>query len=265
MSIPKVIHYCWFGGSALSETAERCLESWRRFCPDYEIIRWDETNYDVHKIPYISEAYEAKKWAFVSDYARLDVVYSHGGIYLDTDVELVRKLDELLEYQAFFALEKDNCQINSGLGFGAQKNNTTLKSLMEIYHTVSFVKADGSYNLTACPVYATNYFTQFGFLRRDCLQEIGGSVILPSEYFCPMDYKTGIVTLTKNTFGVHLYEASWFSESDKHIHKVEKKIRTHIPGKIGEWVCFAYRKGYRLIEYSRNGTLIQQIHKKVRR
>ena len=183
MSIPKVIHYCWFGGNPLSEKVKKCIGSWKRNCPDYEIILWDESNYDIHKNEYIEEAYQAKKWAFVSDYVRLDVVYRYGGVYLDTDVELVKGLDCLLHEKVFFAIEKNNCQIATGLGFGAEKGNTTVKELMEIYDTLSFVKEDGSYNLVACPKYTTDYFVKKGYVVKDDTQRIGESLILASDFF----------------------------------------------------------------------------------
>lgn len=265
MSIPKVIHYCWFGGNPLSEKVKKCIGSWKRNCPDYEIILWDESNYDIHKNEYIEEAYQAKKWAFVSDYVRLDVVYRYGGVYLDTDVELVKGLDCLLHEKVFFAIEKNNCQIATGLGFGAEKGNTTVKELMEIYDTLSFVKEDGSYNLVACPKYTTDYFVKKGYVVKDDTQRIGESLILASDFFCPMDFETGIVEKTNNTVGIHLYEASWFPESDKHIRQVEMKIRAKFQGKIGRMLCRVYRNSYRLQEYIRKGILLKRIVEKMRK
>ena len=123
--IPKVIHYCWFGGNELPELAMKCIDSWKKFCPDYEIKQWNEKNYDLDSSRYIKEAYKNKKWAFVSDYARLDIIYNNGGIYLDTDVELIGKLDEFLDEKCFLAAEREE-YVNTGLGFGAEKGNVVI-------------------------------------------------------------------------------------------------------------------------------------------
>ena len=129
--IPKIIHYCWFGGNEIPEHDKKCIESWKKYCPDYKIIRWDESNYDYKKNSYMREAYEAKKWGFVPDYARLDIVYEHGGIYLDTDVELVKNIDELLEHKAYMGFEVGGEFVSPGLGFGAEKNFPLFKKMME--------------------------------------------------------------------------------------------------------------------------------------
>ena len=135
--IPKVIHYCWFGGNPLPELAIRYIDSWRQRCPDYEIKKWDETNFDVYSCDFVKEAYESKKWAFVSDYARLWIVFNYGGVYLDTDVELVKSLDELLDNKCFLGAETTG-QVNTGLGFGAEKNNVVVKLLLNEYNNRHF-------------------------------------------------------------------------------------------------------------------------------
>lgn len=262
MSIPKKISYCWFGKNPLPEKVEKCIESWKKYCPDYEIIRWDETNYDVNKIPFISDAYKEKKWAFVSDYARLDIVYENGGIYLDTDVELVKNIDFMLEQNAFFALEKGNCNIATGLGFGAEPYNIHVKKQMEVYEKSTFYKEDGSLNLKACPVISTEYFEQLGFKREDVIQRIEACTIYPSEYFCPMDFN-GNMEKTDNTVGIHWYDATWLDKSDKHIHHIEMKINQRLPKGIASIACKIYRNGYRFIEYIQKGVLIKKILNKI--
>ena len=147
--IPKKIHYCWFGGNPKPEIIEKCIASWRKYCPDWEIIEWNERNYDVNKFPYISEAYLAKQWAFVSDVVRLDVVYSHGGVYLDTDVELLSSIDPWLQSNAFFFWETE-ISINSGSGFGAQKEHPAVKTMLEYYNGRHFI-VNGVNNFTPCP------------------------------------------------------------------------------------------------------------------
>ena len=134
MSIPKVIHYCWFGRGEKSELMKRCIASWRKYCPNWEIIEWNEDNYDVNLCPYTAKAYREKRWGYLSDAARLDIIYRHGGVYLDTDVELKRPIDELLEYEAWFGYGTDT-EINMGSGFGAEKGHWLLEKLMQQYLT----------------------------------------------------------------------------------------------------------------------------------
>ena len=154
--LPKKIHYCWFGGNELPDLAIKCIESWKQYCPDYEIIEWNETNFDLECCDFVKEAYKAKKWAFVSDYARLKVVYDNGGIYLDTDVELVKPLDILLQEKCYFG-EETTGYVNTGLGFGAEKHNPTIDLLLKEYCNKHFTNDDGSYNMDPCPI-INHYF-----------------------------------------------------------------------------------------------------------
>ena len=152
--IPKIIHYCWFGGNPLPPSAEKCIESWKKFCPDYEIRRWDESNYDITKNQYMQEAYQCKKWGFVPDYARLDIIYDHGGIYLDTDVEIIKTFDELLDCVAFGGVEQESPYVALGLGFGAEKGNDIIRQLRDKYDELHFME-DGQMNLT--PISAKSF------------------------------------------------------------------------------------------------------------
>lgn len=263
MGIPKIIHYCWFGGNELSERAAECIDSWRRFCPDYEIREWNEQNYDVSRVPYIRDAYKEKKWAFVSDYVRLDVVYRYGGIYLDTDVELIKSLSFFEDQMLFMAMEKQNSYINTGLGFGAVAGNEKIRQLREVYHRLSFYREDGSLNLVACPKYTTDFFVKWGFQVKDITQKCGEAIIYSSEYFCPMDYNTGKINITKNTYGIHWYEASWFPESDKKIHEMELRIRKKYSDNVAGLFCIIYRNGYRFFEYLKKGVLLKRIREKI--
>ena len=135
--IPKVIHYCWFGGKPLPKLAKKCLASWKKFCPDYEIIRWDESNFDVNGCDYSREAYEAKKWAFVSDYARLKVIVDNGGIYMDTDVEVVKPLDEFLSHEAFSGFENPR-SITTGI-MACEKGFAPFAEMLNEYYTQHFL------------------------------------------------------------------------------------------------------------------------------
>lgn len=262
MPIPKVISYCWFGDNPLPERAKKCIESWKKFCPDYEIIQWNEENYDVNKIPYIRDANKEKKWAFVSDYARLDIIYEHGGIYLDTDVELVRSLDALLDCSAFLSIDKEDFSVNTGLGFGAEARNPLIKKLLSAYDNAWFIKEDGSLNLKACPAYSTEVLEKLGYVREDKSQNIEGANILSSDYFCPMNFKDGSLNKTENTIGNHWYEASWFSKDDKIIHDKEVFFNRKYPIFISRILSKGYRLSYRLIQYTKDGTLIDRIMRK---
>ena len=229
--IPKKIHYCWFGGNPIPEHLTRYMESWKKYCPDYEIIRWDESNYDVHKIKYIEQAYEAKKWGFVSDYARLDIIYNEGGIYFDTDVEIIKSFDEMLYNRAFMGFER--CMtVSNGLGFGAIPNHPAIKELMEIYESKSFIKNDGSYETTPCPLMQLEKFKEFGCTLNNQLQTVNGITIYPSEYFAPMDYETGKLNLTSNTFSIHHYEASWMSKKQKMARYLKMLMGKDMYGKM---------------------------------
>lgn len=234
--IPKIIHYCWFGGNPIPDDVSKCIESWRKYCPDYKIIRWDENNYDIKKNQYMYNAYNEKKWAFVSDYARIDVIYEYGGIYLDTDVELVKSLDSLLNaglyagwesrdpIQDLYDLEYEN-SVNFGLGYGACRHHPVLKSLLEIYDELSFYNADGSLNLIACPKYQTKVLKSYGLdTSQRTLQKINDIVIYPEDYFSPKSQITGKIDLTENTYSIHHFSMSWVDNSARKFGFLEQKL-----------------------------------------
>lgn len=208
--IPKRIHYCWFGKQDIPEQYKKYIDSWKKLCPDYEIIRWDESNYDYKKVKYTHQAYNAGKWAFVSDYARLDVIEQYGGIYLDVDVEVVKNLDGLLADQMFCGFEKGNC-VNTGLGFGAVKGFELLKSMKEMYHQVDFLRDDGTLNLTACTKYQTDFLKKNGLKRNGKQQNIKGIKVYPRTVLAPYDFWGVDNQFSDMTHAVHHYAATWFS------------------------------------------------------
>ncbi len=261
--IPKIIHYCWFGNNPLPDKVKKCMESWKKFCPDYKIMRWDESNYDYNKNQYISDAYKNKKWAFVADYARLDVVYQYGGIYLDTDVELIGNIDNLLSNHVFMAIEKYSKLVNTGLGFGAEPEAEELLDMKSVYDNLFFIKKDGSFNVIPCTKYTTDYLLQKGFVCEDKTQTLDRIKVYASDVFCPIDFETGKKTLTSNTLGIHWYDATWFSDHDKAIHNTEQKIKRMFPQPLSKVVCLIYRKGYRFIQYIKDGTMLENIKKKL--
>lgn len=181
--IPKIIHYCWFGGGPKSEVIEKCIASWKKYCPDWEIKEWNETNFDVTAEPYTKEAYEAKKWAFVSDVARLYAVYECGGIYLDTDVELLQGIDEFCKHDAWYAFET-NLNINTGMGFGASQHHGSVKKMLDIYQDRHFIKR-GKMDFSPCPRGNTEALKDWypAFQRNGEPQEFDGVRVLSgAEY-----------------------------------------------------------------------------------
>lgn len=214
--IPKTIHYCWFGRNPKPDLAEKCIQSWKKFCPNYEIIEWNEDNYDIQAAPlFVRQAYEAKKWAFVTDYVRLQVVYENGGIYLDTDVEVIKSLDDLLQYNAFFGSQNGDV-IATGLGFGAEKGTPLLVELMETYQTIPFIKEDGTYDITPCPDRDTKVFLKRGMSQVDSVQLLSDNIaVLPVEFLSPKDYMTGKITLTENSHTIHHFAESWMTEQQR--------------------------------------------------
>jgi mannosyltransferase OCH1-like enzyme len=221
--IPKKIHYCWFGGNEKPANVIKCINSWKKFCPDYEIIEWNENNFDINQLPYMMQAYEAKKYAFVSDVARLIIVYENGGVYLDTDVELIKPIDELLNNKAFFGFENDE-NVASGLGFGAESGVELIKKHIEQYEDERFVFEDGSYNLKTCPKYLTELLVSKGLVPNGSEQIIEGVHIYPSEYFNPYDSLTGKLNKTDKTYSIHWYDASWSGMSSARL-KMSRFVR----------------------------------------
>ena len=208
--IPKKIHYCWFSGKPVPEPLRRCMETWRRFCPDYEIIRWDESNYDVEKTLYMKQAYAHQQWSFVSDAARLDILYQHGGIYLDTDVEMVQNFDELLYQPGFCSMEKWGF-VNTGSGIGACPQHPLIKAVWDYRKDIPFVFEDGTLNLTTCGYYETRPLLAHGLKPNGETQVIGGGklTVYASEFFHPFDYMSGETRITKNTFSIHHFSGTW--------------------------------------------------------
>lgn len=206
--IPKVIHYCWFGHNPLPDKYKRWMESWYQYCPDYEIREWNENNYDITKNSYMYEAYQSKKWGFVPDYARLDIIYEHGGIYLDTDVELVQNMDDMLYQKGFAGFEREY-YVALGLGFGAVKGLPIIKNMRDAYNDLHFINKDGSLNLVASPEYQTRLLLERGLQPNGEYQIVDDLVIYPEKMFSGKCPYTRRVKLTAYTKAIHHYDASW--------------------------------------------------------
>jgi len=219
--IPKVIHYCWFGRNPLPKLARKCIESWKKYCPDYEIIEWNEDNFDINFCDYVKEAYEAKKYAFVSDYARFKILYEHGGLYFDTDVEIIKSLDNIVEKGGFMGCENDTVpMVAPGLGLGVKPGLELYKELMDVYHSTHFLNEDGTFNQKTVVEYTTEVLQKHGLKDNGEIQEIAGIYIYPKEYFCPKDSVTRELNLTKNSVAIHHYDGSWMESDRKFVNLV---------------------------------------------
>lgn len=218
--IPKIIHYCWFGGKPLPKMAIKCIESWKKYLPDYEIKQWDESNFDINSIPYTKQAYEAKKYAFVSDYARFWILYHYGGLYFDTDVEVIRSLDDIIAKGPFMGCQ-NKCDpakstidlgVNPGLGLGTYPKQPFFKEILQQYGHLSFYNKDGSLNLKTVVQYTTEILISHGMKNWPDIQLVEGITIYPWDYFCPMNPML-VLELTKNSRTIHLFTATWESRS----------------------------------------------------
>ncbi len=228
--IPKTIHYIWFGGNPLPEDAKKCIESWKKYCPDYEIIEWNESNFDVEQNDYIKEAYAAKKWAFVSDYARLKVLVEYGGIYMDTDVEVLKPLDGFLSERAFSGFE-DVDAIPTGI-MACEKGFELFAGLLKDYDTRHFLLPDGSYDITTNVVTITDYCLKHGLVLNNEKQTVDGFTLYPKDWFCPKSHLTGKIECTENSHTIHHFAGSWHSPWVKFKTKIKKLIGYRLSEKI---------------------------------
>jgi len=233
--IPKVIHYCWFGRNPLPPESVRCIESWKKYCPDYEIKEWNEDNFDVDSCQYTSDAYKEKKYAFVSDYARFYVLYKYGGVYLDTDVEIIKPLDSILEQGPFMGCENTAVEgkrsyplrVAPGLGMGSNAGNPFYNEMIQFYQNQSFYNSDGSLNLITIVQYTTDKLRESGLVDEDRIQQVCGINIYPKEYFCPIDHVNDM-KITDNTVSIHHYSGSWLPKKERLKGKVIKLLGSRI-------------------------------------
>lgn len=212
--IPKKIHYMWIGGKEIPKKLQKCIESWKRFCPDYEIIRWDESNYDMHKNIFLSQSYDNKRYGFVPDYARLELLYKYGGIYLDTDVELKKSLDDLLYQEAFCSVEKWQV-INFGGCSGSVKGHKSLIPFLQNWSKRTIVRADGTLDNISSGLIDTSIAIKSGYKINGKTQTINGMNIYTYDYFHPYDYMSGGLDITDNTFSIHHFNGGWLDDEFK--------------------------------------------------
>lgn len=220
--IPRKIHYCWFGGKQFPKLAEKCMKSWKRLCPDYEIVRWDETNSPLEDNEYVRQAYRAGKWAFVSDYVRLYALREEGGVYLDTDVELLRPLDEYLDSEAFMGFE--SAEKVATCVIGAKARHPVISELCAGYGDRWFQRPDGSFDETTNVAYITEWLAGEGLRRNGEEQTVRGVSVYPAECFSPKDLETGRLKITSNTAAIHHFQASWMSPRQRRHTYIAQKI-----------------------------------------
>lgn len=218
--IPKIIHYCWFGRNPLPESARKCIDSWRKYFPDYEIKEWNEDNFPINSIPYTAQAYEARKFAFVSDYARFEIIYEYGGIYFDTDVEVIRPMDDIIDRGAFMGFEINPSAtrpfgaVAPGLGIAAPAGLPIYKSVIDYYRGLSFILPDGSLNITDAVVnITTRELFKAGLRDVQGIQQVADITLYPADWFNPLDDATGRLNITPDTRSIHWYSKTWLNES----------------------------------------------------
>ena len=218
--IPKTIHYCWFGGKSKPQSFINCMESWRKYCPDFTIKEWNEDNFDVTQNIYCIEAYENKKWAFVSDVARLSALYNVGGIYMDTDVEVKKPFDKLLNDEVFFGFETP-VFVGTNM-IGSCKGNEFILSLLKAYDDRRFINSDGKLDTTTNVACTTKSAQAMGLILNGKQQRINKITFYPQEYFCPYDYTTGQMIKSYQTYSIHWYAQSWIAPKNKRRAKITK-------------------------------------------
>lgn len=246
--IPKIIHYCWFGGKEKPEDVKRYIESWKKYCPDYEIKEWNESNFDIHENDYCWEAYEAKKWAFITDYVRLKALYEYGGFYMDTDVEVVKSLEPLRAFDAVSGYEAPT-RIQTGT-MGSCLGNEWIGMLLRYYDNRHFLKEDDSFDLTTNVEVITRLTSQkYGLVfdgRRKCFGN--NMVLLPFDYLCAKDMDTGKVKVTDNTFTIHHFTGSWLTEHEQMIRNFYKAVNSIFGTQVGNIITkpLHWEEGVRL-------------------
>ena len=216
--IPRKLHYMWLGGNSIPNSLKKCIDSWKLYCPDYEIIEWNEKNYDIEKNSYMKQAYKAKAYGFVPDYARLDILYNEGGLYLDVDVEIKRNIDDLLYQEAFCGVEKWQV-INFGGLSGAVKGHPMVKKFLDARKEIKFIDQEGRHNRNTCGYYDTRVAIEAGYRIVGTTQSVNGMNIYSYDFFHPYDYMSGLLNETENTYSIHWFNGGWLDEKMKKMNE----------------------------------------------
>lgn len=252
--IPKKIHLIWFGRNPYSKIVEKCIASWHKYCPDYEVKLWNEDNFDIKSNDYVKEAYEAKKWAFVSDYVRLYALYHEGGVYIDSDVELLKNIDDVLEDKHVVTGYSSSNWIPTGL-MASEASNPWIKELLSYYEDRHFVKGDGSYDMKVNNVIITEISQkEFGFKPGDMFIETGNVALFPQTYFHPypkrrldyskvdLDKARACFKITKKSYCIHYGTATWVDNQNTVMYKIKHFIRLLLPQFMVEFLERVYFK-----------------------
>lgn len=243
--IPKVIHYCWFGNGKLPELAIKCIDSWKKFLPEYELRLWNEKNFDISSNRYVSEAYHSKKYAFVTDFVRLYALYNFGGIYMDTDVEVLKSLDDILNIPAFSGYES-NKYSNFPTGIMASKaKGIWVTEQLEYYNDAQFIRSDGTFDLTTNTQIISRIMQKNGFILNGkyCIYK-NDMHCFPSDYFCPKT-STGVLKITENTYCIHHFAGSWYTPSamSKFKNQIKKLFGVNFVDKIVQIKRYLLKNG----------------------
>jgi len=243
--LPKVIHYCWFGRGKKSSLAEKCIQSWKVYLPDYVIKEWNEDNFDVNVISYTKEAYEEKKYAFVSDYARFWILYHYGGLYFDVDVEVIKSMDTIIGKGPFMACEDDTGlysydMVAPGLGMGAESGMQFFKEILDYYKEKHFRMKEKDKDVETVVDHVSKILNSYGFISKGKIQQVKGITIYPHEYMCPIRIIDGKKTITRNTVSIHHYAASWTSP----FHRVLRQVLMEIGVLRFRWYFLQLKKKF---------------------
>lgn len=223
MAIPKIVHYCWFGKKEKPESVKKCIDSWKKFLPDYELMEWNEDNFDIDKLQYTKEAYEAGKYAFVSDVARIEALYQYGGIYMDTDVEVLKSFSPLLDARCILGMEEKEYVATSFMAF--EKGHPLVKQFLNLYENISFYDEKGQIITGTNVAKLTNMLEEKGFKQINNYQELtDGIQIYPKEFFSPYDYINCYYNITENSYCVHHFAVSWMSKKEQVKKQIKKKL-----------------------------------------
>lgn len=274
MRIPKIIHYCWFGNNPPPVEARNYIASWKKYLPDYKVKEWNENNFDLHICPYVEEAYKAKKWAFVSDYSRFWILYNYGGLYFDTDVELIKGIYDIIDYGPFMGSDPNGnkgCRVAAGLGLSTTPHHPFYKKIIGYYDGQHFELRPNIYNDETVVTKITKLLAAEGYKGNRCIEIVDGISIYPPDFFCPMDAETGTLNITSNTRSIHWYMSSWKSKDEIVIHKKAVRLYRKIPNRFGKIIGQSYENVAKYIYFLKeegivgvNNRMIRKINRDTR-